>query len=123
MKHENKKVHKIRVRRAQRVRKSLRGTAERPRMSVLKTNKHIYVQLIDDVSQKTVACATTCSKEFAGDAYTKKNKINAKTIGEQIAEKAKALGITEIVFDRGASKYHGILAELADAARQQGLYL
>lgn len=123
MKYANKKRQGVAKRRAQRVRKSLRGTSACPRMCVVKTNKHVYVQLIDDVTHKTVASASTCSKDFSSSSFSKKNKENAKVLGGQIAEKAKSLGISEVIFDRGASKYHGILAELADAVRQQGLFV
>jgi len=106
----------LRKKRAWRVRKSLHGTASRPRMSVNKTNKHIAVQLIDDDSHATIGAVSTYSKEFSG-----KNKITARKLGEKIAEIAKQKNIKEVIFDRGAFKYHGVLAELADAARAAGL--
>jgi large subunit ribosomal protein L18 len=122
MKKANTKGQQIRLRRSLRVRKKLSGTGERPRMCVVKTNKHLYVQLIDDVLGVTVASANTCTKSFTSEAFSKRNKANARIIGEEIAQKAKALGIAQVVFDRGGSKFHGIFAELADAARQLGLY-
>lgn len=109
------------TRRALRVRKKVQGTDTKPRMCVVKTNKHIQVQLINDEAGKTVAALSTKSKELQKTPYTKKNKASAKALGEMIAEKAKKLGISEVVFDRGPFRYHGILAELADSARAGGL--
>lgn len=107
--------------RALRVRKKLHGTPAKPRLCVVKTNKHIQVQLIDDEAGKTLAAFSTKSKELKATPYTKKNKASAKVLGEKIAEKAKGMGISEVVFDRGPFRYHGILAELASAARESGL--
>jgi large subunit ribosomal protein L18 len=90
-------------------------------MCVVKTNRHIFVQLIDDEQGKSVAASSTLAKEFKGTPYTRKNKESAKAIGENIAEKAKSLGINRVIFDRGPFKFHGILAELANAARASGL--
>jgi large subunit ribosomal protein L18 len=113
--------HKMRVKRALRVRKHLQGTSEKPRLCVVKSNKHIQVQIIDDEKRITLGHASTFSKEFKGTEYGKKNKASAKKLGERIAEIAKEKNIKELVFDRGPFKYHGILAELADAARSAGL--
>lgn len=107
--------------RALRVRKRLRGTSEKPRLCVVKSNKHIQVQLIDDENGRTLGHASTFSKENRGTEQAKKNKASAKVLGETIANIAKAQNIKEVVFDRGPFKYHGILAELADAARSAGL--
>ena len=107
--------------RALRVRKKLHGTPQKPRLCVVKTNKHIQVQLIDDEAGKTLAAFSTNAKELKATPYTKKNKASAKVLGEKIAEKAKGMGISEVVFDRGPFRYHGILAELAGAARESGL--
>ena len=117
MKNGNKKAVGVQGRRTLRVRKALRGTAEKPRMCVVKSNQHIYVQLIDDVHGRTLAAAQTVGKSVGA----RKSKEAAKVIGDTIAEKASALGIKEAVFDRGPSKYHGVLAELAEAARARGL--
>ena len=119
-KNQRKTVEK-RARRAQRVRFHIRGNGSRPRMCVVKTNRHIFVQLIDDEQGKSVAASSTLAKEFKGTPYTRKNKESAKAIGENIAEKAKSLGINRVIFDRGPFKFHGILAELANAARASGL--
>jgi len=111
----NEKRHK----RILRVRKKVKGSAQKPRLSVLKTNRHISVQLIDDENHITLASAGTNSKSQA--TLAKKSKESAKQIGKQIAEIAKSKNIDKIVFDRGRLKYHGIIAELANAAREAGL--
>lgn len=121
MKIGNKKIGALRSKRALRVRAQLRGSVLKPRMCVVKSNKQLYVQLIDDVNGKTLASAQTGGKAAQGTELAKKSKASAKLIGEMIAQKAKALGITQVIFDRGPFKYHGVLAELANAARQQGL--
>jgi large subunit ribosomal protein L18 len=121
MKCANKKKSKILRTRSLRVRKTLKGSSERPRMCVVKSNKHINVQLIDDVNGRTLACASTFEKGIETPELKKKSKASAQAIGERIASRAKGLGITEVIFDRGPFKYHGILAAVADSARQQGL--
>lgn len=108
-----------RERRKLRIRKKLTGSMEKPRMSVYKSNKHLYVQLIDDVHGNTLASATTLSKNKAG--VLSKSKEEARRIGELIASKAKEKGIEKVVFDRGRFKYHGLIAALADGARNVGL--
>lgn len=108
-------------RRALRVRKHLRGTSVKPRLSVVKSNKHIQVQLIDDEKGITLGHAATFAKQFKDTEYSTKNKNSARKLGELIAEIAKEKNIKEVVFDRGPFKYHGILAELANAARAAGL--
>jgi large subunit ribosomal protein L18 len=110
-----------RWRRKNRVRKKLRGSADFPRLSVFRSNKHLYCQLIDDDQGKTLASASTRDKDIAGKIKYGGNCEAAKIIGEAIAEKAKAAGLTRIKLDRGAYKYHGRVAELADAARKAGL--
>lgn len=121
MENSTAKSNSAKVRRAMRVRKHVQGTAERPRMCVVKTNKHIQVQIINDDEGKTIAALTTYSKGFNNTEFGKKNKSSAKVLGQQIAEQAKKLGIQKVVFDRGPFNYHGILAELANAAREAGL--
>lgn len=113
--------HEGRRRRALRVRKKLRGTAECPRLCVTKSNRHLSVQLIDDEKGTTLASAGSSSKDLQGTESGRKGKQAAKTIGESIAEKAKTLGVSRVIFDRGSAKYHGVLAELANAAREAGL--
>lgn len=113
--------NELRVKRAQRNRKRLRGTSQKPRLCVVKTNKHIQVQLIDDEAGHTLGSASTLSKDFKGGETAGKNKESAKKLGEIIGGIAKEKNIKEVIFDRGPFKYHGILAELADAARAAGL--
>lgn len=111
----------LRHKRALRVRKHLHGSAAKPRLCVVKSNKHIQVQLIDDEAGVTLGAASTYSKEFRGTELGHRNKSSARKLGELIAEIAKAKDIKEVIFDRGPFKYHGVLAELADAARAGGL--
>ncbi len=110
-----------RFRRKNRVRKKLRGSAEQPRLSVHRSNKHLYCQLIDDESGKTLASASTRDKSIRDNVGASGNCEAAKHIGTAIAERGKAAGVTRIVFDRGRFKYHGRVAELANAARAGGL--
>ncbi|MFI5342650.1 MAG: 50S ribosomal protein L18 [Chlamydiales bacterium] len=111
----------LRKKRALRVRKHLRGNASKPRLCVVKSNKHVQAQLIDDEAGKTLGSIATFGKELRNTEFNKKNKTSARKLGEQIAEIAKSKNIKEVIFDRGSAKYHGILAELADAARAGGL--
>ena len=102
-----------------RIRKRLSGSQARPRMTVYRSNKQIYVQLVDDVTGKTLASASSKEKEIATQ---KVNKIDqAKLVGKRIAEKAKEKGIETVVFDRNGYLYHGRVKNLADAARESGL--
>ncbi len=121
MENSRKKNIVSKERRAMRVRKKVRGTALKPRLCVVKSNKHIQAQLINDETGNVLAMISTNAKELRQTAFCKKNKASAKVLGEHIAEKAKALGIDTVVFDRGPFRYHGILAELADSARAKGL--
>ena len=118
---QNRENLKLRTRRAFRVRKHIRGTAERPRLTVHRSHKHTYVQVIDDVSGRTLASASTVDKDLRGDVKYGGNKSAAELIGKAIAERAKAAGVTKVCFDRGPSQHHGRVAALADAARQGGL--
>ncbi|AIF42064.1 MULTISPECIES: 50S ribosomal protein L18 [Virgibacillus] len=108
-----------RKRRHARVRKNLFGTQERPRLNVYRSNKHIYVQLIDDINGKTVASASTKDNELKVEATG--NVEAAKQVGELIAKRAQDKGYKSIVFDRGGYLYHGRVKALADAAREAGL--
>lgn len=123
MESSKKKSLHCRRKRALRNRQSLKGNAMKPRLSVTKTNKHIYVQLIDDVNHVTMAAVSTVSKELAGTDHAKKSKATAHAIGIVIAQKAEKLGVKQAIFDRGPFKYHGILKELADGARSTGLVI
>ncbi len=120
MHNEIKNNRKRKYNRALRVRKKVRGSSSKPRLSVVKSNKHLYAQLVDDVNGKTLGSVSTLSKEVK-NTDAKKNKETAKKLGELIAAIAKDKNINEVVFDRGPFKYHGILAELANAARENGL--
>ncbi|MGM0440449.1 MAG: 50S ribosomal protein L18 [Chlamydiota bacterium] len=121
MQNKTIKLNNLRKKRAMRVRKKVRGNSECPRLSVVKSNAHIYAQLIDDTQGHTLASVGTLDKEFKSTDFNKKNKVSAKALGTRIAEKAKDLKIQKVNFDRGQFKYHGVLAELADAARAAGL--
>lgn len=121
MSNEIRKKHILQTKRKWRVRKQMHGTAMKPRMSVLKSNKHIHVQLIDDENGKTLGAVSTASKAMTGTEFARKNKASARKLGEAMGEIATKLNIKEIIFDRGPYKYHGILAELADGARAAGL--
>ena len=108
-----------RQRRHRRVRKTVRGTAERPRLAVHRSNKHITAQVIDDVAGRTLAAASTVEADLRGGPSG--NKQAASQIGRLVAERARAAGVTKVVFDRGGFLYHGRVAALADAAREAGL--
>ena len=109
-----------RIRRHRRVRKLVEGTAERPRLAVFRSNKHITAQVIDDRSGRTLAAASTTA-DLKGEPTG--NKAAATKIGQLVAERAKAAGVTKVVFDRGGNLYHGRVAAVADAAREAGLEL
>lgn len=102
-----------------RIRKKVNGTAERPRLSVFRSNKDIYVQLIDDENGVTLAAASSREKELQGKEGNKTDK--SKLVGETIAQKAKELGITQCIFDRGGNLYHGRVKQVAEGAREGGL--
>jgi large subunit ribosomal protein L18 len=110
-----------RLRRRHRVRRSIRGTAERPRLSVFRTHKHIYAQVIDDASGRTVASASSRDREIRTGLGFGGNRQAAEAIGRTLAERARAAGVTKVCFDRGEFRYHGRVAALADAARAAGL--
>ena len=103
------------------IRKSLFGSPERPRLSVFRSDKHIYAQIIDDYAGKTLASAATTVGDVRGDLKNGGNIEAAKRVGRAIAEKAKGIGVTQVAFDRGGRKYHGRIKALADAAREGGL--
>lgn len=100
------------------IRKRLTGSAERPRLSVFRSNKGIYAQIIDDTTGRTLTSASSMSKDFAGSG----NKVEqSKAVGKLVAEKAVAAGISKVVFDRNGYLYHGRVKSLADGAREGGL--
>ena len=104
-----------------RIRKRLSGSGERPRLTVFRSNKQIYVQLVDDITGETLVSASSKEKEIASQKVNKTEQ--AKLVGKRIAEKAKEKGIEKAVFDRNGYLYHGRVKSLADAARESGLKL
>ncbi len=108
-----------RRRRHRRVRKKLMGTPQRPRLAVFRSNKHIYVQVVDDLAGRTLASASTMETDARGGATA--NVEAAKQVGRRIGERAKAAGIDTVVFDRGGFQYHGRVAAVAEGAREAGL--
>ena len=113
--------HQLEVRRRWRIRQKVSGTSGRPRMSVCFTNKNIHVQFIDDVGRVTLAAASTTSKATPDRDKLAANTASAKTLGTLAAQTALGKGIKQVVFDRGAARYHGKVKALADAAREAGL--
>ncbi len=111
-----------RLRRHSRVRKKVSGTPARPRLAVYRSNRHISAQVIDDVAGHTLASASTVESEMVSSGGTS-NIDAAKAVGAAVAERAKAQGITSVVFDRGGYQYHGRVAAVAEAAREAGLEL
>ena len=109
-----------RKKRIRRIRKHIFGTADRPRMRVFRSNRHISVQLIDDEKQMTLVSASSGGKDFDGAEVGNKCE-QAKKVGELIAQKALAAGTTEVIFDRGGNLYHGRVKALSDGAREGGL--
>lgn len=102
-----------------RVRKKLRGDALRPRLVVTRSARHIYAQVVDDTSGRTVVSASTLDPTLRGAAGDK--KVRAAAVGRLLAERAQAAGVAMVVFDRGGNRYHGRVAALADGARESGL--
>lgn len=117
------KKRKLLQRRRWRIRKTIVGTTERPRMSVRFTGKNIYVQFIDDTVGKTLASASTLHKDVAEKDSMRANVSSAETLGKIAAERALAAGITRVVYDRSGARYHGKVKAVADAARAAGLSL
>lgn len=116
-----KAIRQQRKRRSNRVRRKVHGTAERPRLTVFRSNKNIYAQLIDDETGMTLASASTQSKTLKASIKSGGNNKAATEVGKALAEAAKAKGIEKVAFDRGHYKYHGRIKALADAAREGGL--
>jgi large subunit ribosomal protein L18 len=108
-----------RRKRHERIRLHLAGTQDRPRLAVFRSLNHIYAQVIDDASGRTLAAASTVEKELKGSSSTKTEE--AAVVGRLLAERAKAAGIERVVFDRAGFRYHGRVKSLADAAREAGL--
>ena len=116
-----KSIGSQRQRRRFRVRKTLRGTGDRPRLCIYRSHKNIACQIIDDAARKTLVAASTRDKSLREAIRYGGNKDAAKAVGKAVAERALAVGIKAVRFDRGHCKYHGRLAALADAAREAGL--
>jgi large subunit ribosomal protein L18 len=112
-------TRELRIRRHRRVRKNLAGTTERPRVAVSRTNKHISAQIINDETGHTVAAASSVEKSLS--SVSGGNIEGAKAVAKVLAERAKAAGVTAVVFDRGGFAYHGRVAAFADALREGGL--
>ena len=110
-----------RLKRHQRIRRRVRGTAGRPRLSVFRSLKHMYAQVIDDTQGRTLAAASTLDPSLRGALATMPKVEEAAQVGRLIAERARAAGVTQVVFDRGGYLYHGRVQKLADAAREAGL--
>ncbi|WP_077598455.1 50S ribosomal protein L18 [Olsenella urininfantis] len=108
-------------RRQRRVRSKIFGTAERPRLSVHRTNAHIYAQVVNDADGRTICSASTLSAEFRATGKLGSNKDAAEVVGRLVAERALEKGVTEVRFDRGGHIYHGRVKALADGARNAGL--
>ena len=104
-----------------RIRKKISGTSERPRLSVFFSGRHVYAQVIEDAAGHTLASAQTTEEGFRNDKSTRANMLTAEKVGQLVAERAKAKGISQVVFDRGGAQYHGKVKALADAARAGGL--
>lgn len=115
------KGHAARKRRQRRIRMKLSGTAERPRLNVYRSLENIYAQVIDDTAGHTIASASTIDNDLAGNMAGKTKKEQARLVGKAVAERARAAGIEQVVFDRGGNIYHGRVKELAEGAREGGL--
>ena len=111
----------LRIRRHSRVRKKVEGSVERPRLSVFRSNEHIYAQIIDDTTSRTLVSASSVDKELAAGLSGKTKTEDAQAVGRLVAERATAAGISKVVFDRGGFRFHGRVKALADAAREAGL--
>ncbi len=110
-----------RLRRHRRVRKHVKGTAERPRLNVFRSLRHIYAQVIDDTRGHTLVSASTVEPEVAARVHGLNKTEQARVVGAVLAERALSVGVRRVVFDRGGYKYHGRVRALADAAREGGL--
>ncbi|HHT9111701.1 MAG: 50S ribosomal protein L18 [Planctomycetes bacterium] len=120
MDHIKEKLRK-RTRRHLRIRRKVVGTAERPRLSVYRSLKHIYCQIINDIEGRTLVAASTQSPDLRSQIKYGGNVVAAEIVGKKIAEEAKNKGITKVVFDKGGYKYHGRIKALAEAARKYNL--
>jgi large subunit ribosomal protein L18 len=110
-----------RLSRKRRIRKKISGTGERPRLSVFRSARHIYVQIVDDLQGHTLVAASTLSKEIRDNLSGLKKSETAKEVGKLLAAKAKEKGISQVVFDRNGFLYHGRIKAVADSCREHGL--
>ncbi len=116
-----KSRNEARLRRHRRVRKKIFGTPDRPRMDVFRSSNEIYVQLIDDINGHTLASASSLDAKLSSQMKGLKNMEQAQKVGQAIAERAKEIGVTKVVFDRGGYQYFGRVKAMAEAAREGGL--
>jgi large subunit ribosomal protein L18 len=116
---KDRKQRRVKIRR--RYRQAVRGTANRPRLSVYRSLRHVYAQIIDDDSGVTLASASTLEKAAAGSLEATGNREAGTLLGKLIAERAKKSGVESVVFDRGGFRYHGVIRAIADGAREAGL--
>ncbi len=116
---EEKKRKRLRIKK--RIRKKIFGTAERPRLTVYKSNRYLYVQAVDDEEGRTIAFATTLTEDFREFGYNRKNLKAAEKLGEKIGKMLLEKGIKKVVFDRNGYPYHGRVKAVADGARRAGL--
>ncbi len=115
------RVHEARLRRHRRVRSKVSGSAERPRLNVFRSLEHIYAQVIDDAAGHTLAAASTIDRELSAECAGLTKTQCARVVGKAIADRAKAAGVSTVVFDRGGYQFHGRVKALAEAAREAGL--
>jgi len=120
---KNKKKTERRNKIRRRIRSTIRGTSERPRLSIFKSNKHVYLQLINDRENATLLSVSTKSEALESDLKDKSGVEAAQIVGKALAEAAKEQGITKVVYDRSGYKYHGVVKAAADGAREGGLDL
>ena len=116
---KDRKQRRTKIKR--RSRQHVRGTAQRPRLAVFRSLRHLYAQIIDDERGVTIAAVSTLEKASAGDLSSTGNRQAGKRVGELIAERAKSQGVDSVVFDRGGFQYHGVIRAIADGAREAGL--
>jgi large subunit ribosomal protein L18 len=122
MRYQYKSQLNARQRRHLRVRAKISGTAERPRLNVFRSSQHMYAQLIDDTAGHTLCSASTLEKDFSGRLGEDTTKLaKAKLVGQVIGERARELGVSKVVYDRGGFRYHGRIQAVADGAREAGL--
>lgn len=118
---KNQVKNQRRARIKRRIRATIKGTADRPRLTVYKSSKHLYAQLVNDRLGHTLASSSTVSNDISGELSDKTRTEAAKVVGDDLARKAKEQGIDQVVFDRSGYRYHGVVKALAEGAREGGL--